>query len=156
MPDDDPLPAHRQEVVIGALGPGRVAIVDHDASWWGQFGAHARGVRHALGAAAIRIEHIGSTSVPGLAAKPVIDILSTCSPMVTGGRAFPATARASAGTPGSPRQVRRTQARLATCAWPTMDHDARAEEEVIEALLEQARTCEQPSDHAGRPGRAIP
>lgn len=80
MPDDDPLPAHRQEVVIGALGPGRVAIIDHNASWWGQFGAHARGVRDALGAAAIRIEHIGSTSIPGLAAKPVIDILSTCPP----------------------------------------------------------------------------
>jgi GrpB-like predicted nucleotidyltransferase (UPF0157 family) len=35
------------------------------------------GVRLALGAGAVRIEHIGSTAVPGLAAKPIIDMLVT-------------------------------------------------------------------------------
>ena len=39
------------------------------------FAKHAKIITDALGSAARRIEHIGSTSVPGLAAKPIIDIL---------------------------------------------------------------------------------
>jgi GrpB-like predicted nucleotidyltransferase (UPF0157 family) len=39
------------------------------------FAKHAKIIAGALGSAARRIEHIGSTSVPGLAAKPIIDIL---------------------------------------------------------------------------------
>ena len=39
------------------------------------FAKHAKIIGDALGSAAWRIEHIGSTSVPGLAAKPIIDIL---------------------------------------------------------------------------------
>jgi len=34
-------------------------------------------VRAALGCAAVRVEHIGSTAVPGLAAKPIVDVLVT-------------------------------------------------------------------------------
>jgi GrpB-like predicted nucleotidyltransferase (UPF0157 family) len=71
---DDPL-LHRCEVVIGDLAPVRVEIVDHDPAWSQRFATHARRIRDALGATARRIEHIGSTAVPGLAAKPIIDIL---------------------------------------------------------------------------------
>lgn len=44
--------------------------------WPRQFEKHARAIRDALGSTLLRIEHIGSTSVPGLAAKPIIDILA--------------------------------------------------------------------------------
>jgi GrpB-like predicted nucleotidyltransferase (UPF0157 family) len=52
-----------------------VQIVDYDSRWPGLFDLEAKRIRAALGRAALRIEHTGSTSVPGLAAKPVIDIL---------------------------------------------------------------------------------
>ena len=51
-----------------------IRIVPPDSSWPLRFGAEATRIRAALGALAVRIEHVGSTAVPGLAAKPVIDI----------------------------------------------------------------------------------
>jgi GrpB-like predicted nucleotidyltransferase (UPF0157 family) len=52
----------------------RVEIVSYDPAWPSQFAALGKKLRDALGAAALRIDHIGSTSVPGLAAKPIIDV----------------------------------------------------------------------------------
>ena len=52
-----------------------IHIVNYDSSWPGTFQIHAAKIAEALGEVALRIEHIGSTSVPGLAAKPIIDIL---------------------------------------------------------------------------------
>ena len=49
-------------------------IVQHDPRWSEWFEAERQRLARALGAAAIRIEHHGSTAVPGLAAKPIIDI----------------------------------------------------------------------------------
>lgn len=54
-----------------------LVIVDYDPSWPAAFGEHQHRIRAALGATACAIEHIGSTSVPGLAAKPIIDLLVT-------------------------------------------------------------------------------
>jgi GrpB-like predicted nucleotidyltransferase (UPF0157 family) len=54
---------------------GKVQVVDHDPSWPGLFRREADRIRAVLGERAVQLEHIGSTSVPGLAAKPVIDIL---------------------------------------------------------------------------------
>jgi len=51
-----------------------VVVVDYDPTWPGRFRQLAEPMRAALGETARRIDHIGSTSVPGLAAKPVIDI----------------------------------------------------------------------------------
>jgi GrpB-like predicted nucleotidyltransferase (UPF0157 family) len=51
-----------------------VAIVEYDPDWPQAFLDVGRALRTALGEAAERIDHIGSTSVPGLAAKDVIDI----------------------------------------------------------------------------------
>lgn len=51
-----------------------VWIVPYDVTWPEQFAQLARPLRNALGPVALRIDHIGSTSVPQLAAKPVIDI----------------------------------------------------------------------------------
>jgi GrpB-like predicted nucleotidyltransferase (UPF0157 family) len=51
-----------------------VQIVPYDPGWPAAFEAEAARLRAALGAVALRIDHHGSTAVPGLAAKPVIDI----------------------------------------------------------------------------------
>ncbi|MFH8365839.1 GrpB family protein [Streptomyces sp. NPDC018031] len=51
-----------------------VEIVPYDPAWPALFTEWGTGLRAALGDVAARIDHIGSTSVPGLAAKPVIDI----------------------------------------------------------------------------------
>jgi GrpB-like predicted nucleotidyltransferase (UPF0157 family) len=52
----------------------RVQVVPYDDAWAALFEAEAAQIRAALGSELRVIEHIGSTSVPGLAAKPVIDI----------------------------------------------------------------------------------
>jgi GrpB-like predicted nucleotidyltransferase (UPF0157 family) len=51
-----------------------ITIAPYDANWPSAFAAEATSIKRALGCSALRIEHVGSTSVPGLAAKPVIDI----------------------------------------------------------------------------------
>jgi GrpB-like predicted nucleotidyltransferase (UPF0157 family) len=51
-----------------------VRVVDYDASWPLRFQTLETRLRSLLGDERVRIEHIGSTSVPGLAAKPVLDI----------------------------------------------------------------------------------
>ena len=51
-----------------------VIIHPYDPSWPGRFLGLARPLRAALGDVALRIDHVGSTSVPGLDAKPIIDI----------------------------------------------------------------------------------
>jgi GrpB-like predicted nucleotidyltransferase (UPF0157 family) len=51
-----------------------VRIVPYDPAWPGLFAQLGAALRTALGAAALRIDHVGSTSVPSLDAKPVIDV----------------------------------------------------------------------------------
>jgi GrpB-like predicted nucleotidyltransferase (UPF0157 family) len=51
-----------------------IAVVPYDAEWPGMFAAERDRLADALGEVAVRIDHIGSTAVPGLAAKPWIDI----------------------------------------------------------------------------------
>ncbi len=63
--------------LIGGVEKRDLVIVDADPSWPERFSQHADRTRAALGLRAGDIEHIGSTSVPGLAAKPIIDILVT-------------------------------------------------------------------------------
>ena len=52
-------------------------IVDYDHDWPTRYIYEERLIAGVLGATAKRIEHIGSTAVPGLAAKPIIDIMVT-------------------------------------------------------------------------------
>src|SRR5215470_16516872 len=49
-------------------------ILPYDPAWPTAFAAERDRIRDALGDLAIRIDHNGSTAVPGLAAKPIIDI----------------------------------------------------------------------------------
>jgi GrpB-like predicted nucleotidyltransferase (UPF0157 family) len=54
---------------------GQVVLAEYNPEWPEDFARQAKRIRTALGDRALRIEHVGSTSIPGLAAKPIIDIL---------------------------------------------------------------------------------
>lgn len=62
---------------VGPVEPlhHQIEIVEYDSRWPDVFAHHANAIRSVLGRRALRIEHVGSTSVPNLAAKPVIDVL---------------------------------------------------------------------------------
>jgi GrpB-like predicted nucleotidyltransferase (UPF0157 family) len=64
-------------VTIGELAVlgGPVTLADYDPEWPTMFEREAARIREALGDQVRRLEHVGSTSVPGLAAKPIIDIV---------------------------------------------------------------------------------
>jgi GrpB-like predicted nucleotidyltransferase (UPF0157 family) len=66
-PDENPW-------VNGPPPAQQVEVVPYDADWPRRFDAFAAGIRDALGDRALAVEHVGSTSVPGLAAKDIIDI----------------------------------------------------------------------------------
>lgn len=51
-----------------------IEVIDHDPLWTDQYGALSEQIYSVLGSTIWGMEHVGSTSVPGLAAKPIIDI----------------------------------------------------------------------------------
>jgi GrpB-like predicted nucleotidyltransferase (UPF0157 family) len=55
--------------------PVPVSIRDYDPAWPPRFEAARSAITAAVGERLVGIEHIGSTSVPGLAAKPIIDVM---------------------------------------------------------------------------------
>lgn len=57
--------------------PERLHLAPYDPQWPAQFERLAARLRHAAGDAAVRVDHVGSTAVPGLAAKDVIDMQLT-------------------------------------------------------------------------------
>jgi GrpB-like predicted nucleotidyltransferase (UPF0157 family) len=62
---------------LGERDSSSVRIVDYDPGWSARFESERARVATALGSTARRVEHIGSTAVPGLAAKPVVDVMVT-------------------------------------------------------------------------------
>jgi GrpB-like predicted nucleotidyltransferase (UPF0157 family) len=66
-----------QRSLVGELKPHNAPIVlaDYDPAWPSLFAREAHRIRAVVGNTALRVEHVGSTSVPGLTAKPLIDIL---------------------------------------------------------------------------------
>jgi GrpB-like predicted nucleotidyltransferase (UPF0157 family) len=60
-----------EPVVLSA----KINLVDYDPRWPELFEHEAGRIKSTLGSKALRIEHTGSTSVPGLVAKPIIDML---------------------------------------------------------------------------------
>ena len=69
--------AQLRQVTIGP--PQRhdapIELSEYDAGWAKRFSRESERIRTALGPRAVRIEHVGSTSVSGLCAKPIIDVL---------------------------------------------------------------------------------
>ncbi|HEX6678272.1 MAG TPA: GrpB family protein [Actinomycetes bacterium] len=66
-------PTHPPQQVDGTQ-PSRVEVVAYDPDWPELFAELGRQLRGALGEVALRIDHVGSTAVPGLAAKPIVDV----------------------------------------------------------------------------------
>jgi len=73
-------------MVVGEIEPAsgpieplsrQIVLVDHDPAWPHLYAREEARVRSVLGDRVVRIEHTGSTSVPGLAAKPIVDIAMT-------------------------------------------------------------------------------
>jgi GrpB-like predicted nucleotidyltransferase (UPF0157 family)/GNAT superfamily N-acetyltransferase len=73
--DDEQLDAYLDTVLIGGRERREIVIAEYDEAWPERFGAERERIAQALGSTALRIEHVGSTAVPGLAAKPIIDVL---------------------------------------------------------------------------------
>ena len=69
---DGPQPEFLQPPV---RADGPVRLVDPVPGWAAQYAQQEARIQAALGPRAVRVEHVGSTSVPGLAAKPVIDVV---------------------------------------------------------------------------------
>jgi GrpB-like predicted nucleotidyltransferase (UPF0157 family) len=78
----EPLPPPLTEEQILASGVGelkpfesRIELAEYDQEWPQLFEREVERIRSILGERALRIEHTGSTSVPGLSAKPIVDIV---------------------------------------------------------------------------------
>ncbi|WP_405374828.1 MULTISPECIES: GrpB family protein [unclassified Microbacterium] len=61
--------------LVGGPEALTVSLHAYDERWPELYRAHEARIRRALGTAAVEVHHIGSTSVPGLAAKPIVDIV---------------------------------------------------------------------------------
>jgi GrpB-like predicted nucleotidyltransferase (UPF0157 family) len=57
----------------------KVEIIDYDSVWPQQFNAELQRLKELCGVRLSKIEHVGSTAVPGLPAKPIIDIIAVVS-----------------------------------------------------------------------------
>lgn len=78
--DDPPKPLsedYLRQHTVGELKPlpGPIRLAEYDSQWPQKYQQEAKRIRTALGPRALRIEHVGSTSIPGLLAKPIIDIV---------------------------------------------------------------------------------
>jgi len=63
--------------VSGTVTPhnSTIPLSPYDPAWPAQYEAEAAKIRAALGEGAMVLEHVGSTSIPGISAKPILDIL---------------------------------------------------------------------------------
>ena len=72
---DAEMDAELDAVLIGGREMRPIVIGDYDSEWPDRFEELALQVKNALGNVVLSVEHIGSTAVPGLAAKPIVDML---------------------------------------------------------------------------------
>ena len=63
--------------MVGGIEKRALFLASYDPQWAEAYAEQKRRIRAALGPTAVQVEHIGSTSVPGLAAKPIVDVLVT-------------------------------------------------------------------------------
>ncbi|TQM38191.1 GrpB family protein [Pseudonocardia cypriaca] len=80
--------------LIGGQEKRDIRVVAYDVTWSARFVNERDRIVAALGAVARRVDHIGSTSVPGLAAKPIVDIDLSVPDVEDEGSYLPALERA--------------------------------------------------------------
>ena len=92
MPSD----AYLNAVTIGTVEKleGPVLLRTYDPAWPEQYQAERRKITDALGDPEIRLEHVGSTAVAGLCAKPILDLLLLVEDSAAEDRYVPALERA--------------------------------------------------------------
>jgi GrpB-like predicted nucleotidyltransferase (UPF0157 family) len=73
----DELDRHLDAVLVGGREEVEVRLVEYSDTWAQRFEAERRRIEALLGSTARAVEHVGSTAVPGLAAKPIVDIMVT-------------------------------------------------------------------------------
>src|SRR5262249_38328812 len=73
-PAPDELAARLAQVLVHGRQPARVQIVEYDPRWVERFEVERRRIAAALGDRALAVHHVGSTAVPGLAAKDRVDV----------------------------------------------------------------------------------
>ncbi len=88
-----------EQMAVALVGerPARwetILVEDHDPAWAGRFADVEARLRQTLGALIVSVEHVGSTAVPGLPAKPVIDVDLLLPDAVTEADYVPALAEA--------------------------------------------------------------
>lgn len=79
-PEGGRLPSTEEEIMAAYVGgnaptTGPIILVDYDPAWPELFAREEQRIRATLGERVVMLEHVGSTSVPGLVAKPRIDML---------------------------------------------------------------------------------
>lgn len=132
--------------LVGGLEPRVVEIVDYKDEWPARFEQEKAPLEKALGGIAYRIEHIGSTSVPGLAAKDVVDICVTVEDADDDSVFLPAVESLGFSSPDDRRLYERVKRELAAAGeWRDVNYCADAKSAVIQEILERARS----SDDAG-------
>jgi GrpB-like predicted nucleotidyltransferase (UPF0157 family) len=75
---DEPRPSRPDVTTVEMVGGPEaitIGLREHDVRWQVDYQEHRRRILDALGEVDVEVEHIGSTSVPGLAAKPIVDIV---------------------------------------------------------------------------------
>lgn len=126
QPDD--LADHLDHVLIGGPEKRDIVIVDYDPAWPGRFQRERDRIHDALGTLARSVEHIGSTAVPELAAKPIIDVLVIVDDLDHEERYRPALERAGyvlrVREPGH-RMFRTPGRDVHVHLWPPDDDEAR-------------------------------
>ena len=68
------MPIRHRGFCVERYGGGSIVVSDYDPAWSAMFEQERRSLDTALGPFVLTIEHVGSTAVPGLAAKPIIDL----------------------------------------------------------------------------------
>lgn len=126
-----PRPRRRDDVtgteLVGGTGKRALTLASYDPAWPQVYRAQERRIRAALRTAARSVEHIGPTSVAGLAAQLVIDILVTVGDITAEEEHV------------SPLLHERTKRRLLAQDRPDMNADADAKTAVIEQIRQRAR-----------------
>jgi GrpB-like predicted nucleotidyltransferase (UPF0157 family) len=75
MDDPEDFDAHLEVALIGGRERREIVVVAYDPRWVERFEGERDRISAALGDQVVAVHHVGSTAVPGLVAKPIIDIV---------------------------------------------------------------------------------